>query len=189
MRQIDAFLSSSSDASRRATIKFRLGNFLAWGTGELDEAVRCYEAAAALYGEAGDEPRRWLAQNELAWVRGARGDLDAWESGAAEVVATAEASGDVRVLVRAVASLGLAQLLRGEFSSAEDSLVRSLTLAEDTAGPDRVTWTRAVLAWCLALEDRVAEGLQILEEAKASDPAWRQNIVPEWETMLRYPGR
>jgi hypothetical protein len=35
LRAIDGLLERSSDHTRRATVKFRLANFLAWGTGEL----------------------------------------------------------------------------------------------------------------------------------------------------------
>ena len=39
LRAIDGLLEGSSDHARRAIVKFRLANFLAWGTGELESAT------------------------------------------------------------------------------------------------------------------------------------------------------
>src|SRR2546421_4401774 len=60
MRAIDSALSAVPDPARRAAVKFRLANFLTWGTGEIDEAERCCIDAAALYEPAGGIP------NEMA---------------------------------------------------------------------------------------------------------------------------
>ena len=40
LRAIDGLLEGSADDARRAIVKFRLANFLAWGTGELEQAKR-----------------------------------------------------------------------------------------------------------------------------------------------------
>jgi hypothetical protein len=46
LRAIDGLLAGTSDWSRRATVKFRLANFLAWGTGELEAAQEACEQAS-----------------------------------------------------------------------------------------------------------------------------------------------
>lgn len=90
LRAIDAVLEASPerypDPLRRAGVKFRLGVFLGWGTGEAEAAERHFWEALAAYREAGDTRRMLLAANELAWMRGLKGDLEALELGGAETL-------------------------------------------------------------------------------------------------------
>ena len=65
MRRIDAVVEGLGDPARRATVKFRLGSFLAWGTGELEEAEGAFRHARDLFEEAGDRTSALLAANEL----------------------------------------------------------------------------------------------------------------------------
>ena len=75
LRAIDGLLEQSSDHARRAIVKFRLANFLAWGTGELDQAHEACLQAHELFGRAGERQQTLLAARELAWITGLRGDL------------------------------------------------------------------------------------------------------------------
>ena len=54
LRAIDGLLADSPDDARRATVKFRLANFLAWGTGELPEAEHACREAIRLFEAAGE---------------------------------------------------------------------------------------------------------------------------------------
>ena len=59
LRAIDGLLTRSADDARRATVKFRLANFLAWGTGELEGAEDACREAVRLF-EAADDQRQAL---------------------------------------------------------------------------------------------------------------------------------
>src|SRR5262249_56552370 len=54
LRAIDGLLEGSSEHARRAIVKFRLANFLAWGTGDLDEAQHACRQAHELFIRCGD---------------------------------------------------------------------------------------------------------------------------------------
>ncbi len=72
---IDGLLARSADHARRATVKFRLANFLAWGTGELPEAEQACREAVRLFEAAGEQRQALLARRELGWIRNLRGDM------------------------------------------------------------------------------------------------------------------
>jgi hypothetical protein len=91
MHAIDAVLEASPDPAARATVKFRLANFLGGGTGDLDEAERACVEARSLFDQAGDRRSALLVENELAWLAGLRGDYAAMRATAQRVVETAEA--------------------------------------------------------------------------------------------------
>ena len=76
LRAIDALLEDSADHARRAIVKFRLANFLAWGLGELAPARDACLLAQELFDRAGDRRQTLLAARELAWIRGLQGDLE-----------------------------------------------------------------------------------------------------------------
>ena len=118
MREIDSVLEGSADPGRQAAVKFRLANFYTWGTGELDEAVLACSQAEELFEKAGDFSRKLLAADELAYVKGHRGDLDTWETGARRGESR-EAAGDRYVTVQATDSLGFATFFRGRFAEAD----------------------------------------------------------------------
>ena len=61
LRAIDALLEDSADHARRAIVKFRLANFLAWGLGELEPARDACLLAQELFDRAGDR-RQTLAR-------------------------------------------------------------------------------------------------------------------------------
>src|SRR5207253_1359724 len=68
LRAIDAHLEGSGDLLQRASIKSRLTSFLAWGTGQLDQAA---EAAA----EGSPYRITWNVMS-LGWSLGIEGRLD-----------------------------------------------------------------------------------------------------------------
>jgi class 3 adenylate cyclase/tetratricopeptide (TPR) repeat protein len=182
IREIDAVLERSADVARRATAKLRLSGFLAWGTGELEEAEEVCRAAVELFDQAGDTARMLLAANELAYIEGLRGDLAAWEDGARRVVEDADAAGERIVVMQAVGALGFAAFWRGRFAEAEAAHRRGVAMAEGK--PYRLTWSLASLALSLAVEGRSQEASVLLEQAKTASPSWRDGMVLEQETTI-----
>jgi len=183
LREIRSALERSPDPARRATINFRLATFLAFGTSELEEAERACGEAVELYREAGDRPRMLLAANELASIRGLRGDLAAWEAGAREVVEAAEAAGDRYVIIQALGTLAHAAANRGRFPEAEAAFRRNLAIVSEDGKPHPVSMSLISLASCLSWEGKVEEALPLLEEAKAVNPEWRESLFLEWGTF------
>ena len=66
LRRWTRALAGLDDPGRRAPVKLRLANFLAWGDGTLAEAQEVCRAAAALFERAGDRRGALLAAHELA---------------------------------------------------------------------------------------------------------------------------
>jgi class 3 adenylate cyclase len=174
-------LEGTADPGRRAAVKFRLANFYTWGTGELEEAVRACGEAEMLFKEAGDHSKALLAADEHAYVQGHGGDMEAWESGARRVVEAAEATGDRYVTVQATGSLGFALFFRGRFDQADDCFTKGVEMAKESRKLPRLTLSRTALAFSLAFQGRMEEALPLLEETKAEDPGWRDNLLLKWE--------
>jgi DNA-binding CsgD family transcriptional regulator len=186
MRAIDAVLAGVPDPARQAGVKFRLANFCAWGTGELEEAEASARAAMELFTAGGDMAGALLARNELAWVQGLQGDLDALESGATEVLGAAEAQGLPFVIVQALIALGYANAHRGRFGPAEAAYRRALELARTGAMRHQQSRLLAHLALTLAMEGRLAASLPLLAEGVAVDPAYRDSLVLEFGAVVRW---
>lgn len=183
MRAIDSVLRAVPDPARRAAVKFRLANFLTWGTGELVEAEQSCVEAAALYEQAGDTPMKLLADCELAWIRGIRGDLAALQTGAAAVAEAAQAAGHTFVVRQALGASGYAAFHRGRFAEAESALRRAIAIAREEGKPRPILfWT---LSASLVCEGRLTEAREVLEEARSADAAgsteWaRRELFPDW---------
>ena len=186
LRAIDGLLQDSSDHARRAIVKFRLASFLAWGTGELEAAQDACLAAGRLFTAAGDERQALLAARELGWVRGLRGDLAGMAAQAERVVEAADALGDRFVCMQGLAAVGYSATLRGLFAQAESALVRAAEIARQDEKPYRLTVVIGQLANNLAFQGRISEAVPLLEEAKAANPAYRDSILVELETCMRW---
>jgi tetratricopeptide (TPR) repeat protein len=184
MRRIDAVVEGLGDPARRATVKFRLGSFLAWGTGELEEAEAAFRHARDLFEEAGDRTSALLAANELAWVRGLEGDLPAFEAEARRVAEAAEAMGEPFALTQALSAMGVAAGWRGRLQEGEEAWRRSMAIAAEEGKPYRVAIARLSLAMSHALTGRIDEATALLEEAKSLSPGWRESPLPEWESIV-----
>ena len=185
MRAIEEVLQRSPDPARRAAVKARLASFLTWGTGELEEAERACAEAVELFEQAGDRPKALLAAVELAWIGGLRGDLAAWESGAQQVVDAAATAGRF-VLQQALEARGWAAFWRGRFPQAEDTFQTAITMAREDRKLYRLTWNLSSLALTFAVEGRFAEAAPLLEEARSVTPAWRETMLLEQETTIRW---
>jgi tetratricopeptide (TPR) repeat protein len=180
MREIRAALERSPDLARRATINFRLATFLAFGTGDLEEAEHACGEAVELYRQAGDRSRMLLAANELASIRALAGDVAAWEAGAREVVEAAEAAGERYVMMESLGTLAIAAAHRGRFEECESAFRRNVAIASELAKPHSLTMSLTALASCLSWEGKVEEALPLLERARAVNPRWRESLLLEW---------
>ena len=94
LRAIDGQMVRSADDARRATVKFRLAYFLAWGTGELQDAEHACREAVRLFEAAGKPRQALLARREIGWIRYLRGDIAGMAAESARVVEAADVLSD-----------------------------------------------------------------------------------------------
>jgi DNA-binding CsgD family transcriptional regulator len=167
-------------------VKFRLATFLAWGTGELDEAHVACRQAHELFLRAGDGHQALLAARELAWITGLKGDLADMGTQAQAVVDAADAVGDRFVAMQGLAAVSYSANFRGAFAEAEAALRRAETIAREDEKGYRLTIVLAGLALGLSLQGRSAETPGLIEEAKAANPAYRDSILVEVEALVRF---
>ena len=186
LRAIDGLLEGSTDHAQRAVVKFRLANFLAWGTGELEQAYEACRQAHELFERAGDRRQTLLAARELAWITGLQGDLAGMGAGARAVVDQADAADDRFVTMQGLAAVGYSANFRGVFAEAEAAQQRAATIARQDEKAYRLTLVLAGIALGLALQGRVGETAPLFEEAKAANPAFRESILIELEASVSW---
>ena len=139
LRAIDGLLEGSSDHARRAIVKFRLANFLAWGTGDLEPAHDACRQAHDLFSRAGERRQALLARRELAWIRGLQGDLAGMGADARAVVEAADAVDDRFVAMQGLAAVGYSARFRGAFAEAEAAQRRAAAIARQDEKAYRLT--------------------------------------------------
>lgn len=186
MRAIDALLDSSREPAACAAVRFRLANFLGWGTGELDEAERACREAQLLFEQAGDRASALLAQNERAWISGLRGDYDVMETRAGEVAEAAAASHTRFAAIQGLQAVGFSAWVRGRFTEGELAWSKSIALARQERKLYRLTVGLGHLALLHATEGRIEEAASPLNDAKAISRHWGDSLFPEWEAILHY---
>jgi len=186
LRAIDGLLEGSSDHARRATVKFRLANFLAWGTGELEAAQEACEQARELFARAGEERQALLAAREVGWIKGLRGDLVGMAEDAGRVVRAAEARDDRFVAMQGLAAVGFSANFRGAFAEGEAALRRAAMIARQDDKAYRLTVVLGVLAAGIAAQGRAAESAALFEEARSSNPGYRDSILVELDALARW---
>lgn len=184
MRSICAVLGTDAGPARQATAKFRLASFLAWGSGDLEEAEKVCREAIMLYDLAKEHRQKLLAENELALIRGLRGDFATLSREAAVVADAAEAAGERFVALQAVGTVGYGAFNRGRFREAEAAFRRSVAIAREGGSAHRLLVGLGSLAGTLAFEGRVEEAVPLLEEARLLDPAFRESLLLAWETCI-----
>ena len=86
-------------------------------------------AALDLFEQAGNRRSSLLAEHELAFVQGLRGDLPALRAGACRVADSAAACEDDLVLRRAARTLAMTELICGRFADAHRWADRTIELA------------------------------------------------------------
>ncbi len=179
MRRMDAVLARLPEPAVRGAVKFRLASFLAWGSGSLQEAEDECRAALGLFKQAGDQRSTLLAEHELAFVQGLRGNLPALRTGASRVADAAAACGDEFVLRRATRTLAMTELICGRFADAHRWGDQAMELARSAGDRYTLLAGLATRAQMLALEGRIAEAWGPLSEAEAIDAGWRDYGVHE----------
>jgi DNA-binding CsgD family transcriptional regulator len=185
LRRTDAVLEGLDAPAARAAVKFRLANFLAWGTGELEEAERVCRAALTLFVEADDRTSALLSANQVAWIRGLQGDIVGLLDGASQVADEAEAAGERFALLQALSALGLAAGWLGHHARACALWERSIELAAAEDKPYRLLYAHVSLAITHAYMGDVEEATTLITEAK-SLPTWGESPLPEWESIVRW---
>ena len=106
LRAIDRLLEGSADHARRATVKFRLANFLAWGTGELDAAQQACEQARELFAAPARIGRRCWPRARSGGSRASVETFAAMALDSERVVRDAQALGDRFVEMQGLAAVG-----------------------------------------------------------------------------------
>ena len=146
LRAIDGLLTRSADDARRATVKFRLANFLAWGTGELEGAEDACREAVRLFEAADDQRQALLARRELGWIRDLRGDIAGMAAESARVVEAADALGDRFVAMQGLAALGYSTIMQARFAHGEAAIRRAAAIAREDEKSYRLTVALSLLA-------------------------------------------
>ena len=186
MRRMDAVVAPLPDPAVRGAVKFRLASFLAWGSGSLDEAEIECRAALALFMQAGNRRSSLLAEHELAFMQGLRGNLQALRAGADRVADAAAACGDEVVLRRAARTLAMTELICGRFASAHRWADRAMELARRAGDHYSLLAQLTSYAGTLALEGRIAEAWGPLRELEAVDAGWQDHGVYEYSCAIYY---
>ena len=186
LRAIDGLLTRSADDARRATVKFRLANFLAWGTGELEGAEDACREAVRLFEAADDQRQALLAGRELGWIRGLRGDIAGMAAESARVVEAADALGDRFVAMQGLAALGYSTIMQARFAHGEAAIRRAAAIAREDEKSYRLTVVLSLLAARLALQGRTGESGPLFEQARSLNPAFRDAIVVELEAFVHW---
>jgi DNA-binding CsgD family transcriptional regulator len=186
LRAIDGLLAHSGGDARRATVKFRLANFLAWGTGELPEAEQACCEAVRLFEAAGEQRQALLARREISWIRYLRGDVGGMAGESARVVAAAEALGDRFVAMQGLVTFGYSSILRARFADGESAIRRAVGIAEQDEKAYRLTAALSLLAAAVTLQGRSGESAALFEQARSVNPAFRDTILIELETFVHW---
>ncbi len=170
MREIDRIVDAGSEPRHLAALNLHFAGFLAWGSGDLEDAERRARAAVELFAKAGDDSHARIAANELAWIEGLQGDFDSQDREAGRVLAGAQAAGDRAATLMALANLGASALARGRFDEAEALIRRSIDTARAEDNAARLRYGLDMLALCLAFDGRLEEARQSLAEARGAAP-------------------
>jgi DNA-binding CsgD family transcriptional regulator len=187
LRAIDAALEGSPNFARRAAVKLRLGTFLSWGTGDLDEAEQACRDAAELFEAGGDRSQALLSRLELVFLTGLKGDLQAWVQGGTLVAEAAEAAGDRAATMHAVGrAVGFGAFVIGRHDEAQVAFRRGLAMAREDSKPYFQTLTLTGISSTLAMAGRIEEALSAMEEAKAVNPDWRDSLLLEWQSLIHW---
>jgi DNA-binding CsgD family transcriptional regulator len=184
LRAIDGLLARSAGDARRASVKFRLANFLAWGTGELPEAEQACHEAIRLFEAAGQHRQALLARRELGWIKNLRGDVAGMAAESARVVEAAETLGDRFVAMQGLHALGYSTMLRARFADGESATRRAVAIAQQDEKAYRLTATLSMLAGQVTLQGRSREAGPLFEQARSLNPAFRDTILVELEAFV-----
>jgi class 3 adenylate cyclase/DNA-binding CsgD family transcriptional regulator len=177
LRAMDQALAGLPDVAQRASVKLRLANFLAWGTGQIDEAERVCREAHRLFEEAGDRRGALLATHELAWIDGLNGDIPAMEDAAREVYWQAAETADAVVQSRALRTIALTTMLRGRFEDADAAAEEVADNARAAGDPYRLVMVLFNIGYSNALQGRTEAAMAAVAEARTISAAASEGPV------------
>jgi DNA-binding CsgD family transcriptional regulator len=186
LRAIDGLLARAPDDARHATVKFRLANFLAWGTGELADAEHDCREAVRLFEAAGKQRQALLARRETGWIRYLRGDIAGMAEESARVVEAAEALGDRFVAMQGLSALSYSTMQQARFADGESAIRRAVAIAREDDKAYRLTAALGMLAGQVTLQGRSREAGPLFEQARSLNPAFRDTILVELEAFVRW---
>ncbi len=184
LRAMDQALEGLDDPARRAPVKLRLANFLAWGTGDLDEAEAVGHQARELFQAAKDVKGELFARHELAFIAGLRGDVRTLQTEARRVAEEARAAGEEAVLRRALRTVAMNGVVYGRFEegrAAHEELAEGARRQGD-AHVEAVNLTFSAIS--LAAQGRVGEAERVIARAKRANPRWQESGLAEYQTVL-----
>lgn len=184
MRAIEQVLEDTSSSSARAAIKFNLGTLLAWAMGEVDESRRLVGEARALFESNGETREALLCANELSYLAGLGDDTAGHEARARAVLAAAVESAEPLVELQALCSLSWALLQSGQLEAMGPVVSRAIGVARQTDKAYRTTYLIAEQAWVAAQLGRLAEAHELVAEAKAGNPAFRDTFVLDFTAAI-----
>lgn len=186
MRNIAQLVEADPDPKRRATVKYHLGSFLAWGAGDASGATAMVEEARDLFDTAGDAQAARLARNELGYLAAHVGDPDAHEAAAREVLAEAEAADDRFSQLQALCSMVFALQWTGRVLESEEFMERALGVARADGKWYRVSYVLGQQAFASMVCGRSAEAQERLADGRAANPSYRDTLLPDHEIMVAW---
>jgi DNA-binding CsgD family transcriptional regulator len=179
LRQIVGTLEQGGDLRHLATAKLRLGCFLTWTDGRLDEGEAMVRDALACFRHARDDGGVLLCEYELAWLLVLTGRRHEQLAAGEALLARAEAAADEFVTLQAVGLVGGIALHGGPLARARAMFERSTELASRQGKRHRTTWSLANLGKTHALEGRLDRARALFGEAATADPSHRETLLLE----------
>jgi len=183
LQAIDAVLARSGEIHRRGILQLRLSHLLCWGIGDPVAAEQAATAAVRLFETAGDESKVLQARHEAAWARGHQGDMQALAVEAAAIVEEATRLGEHFLAILALSAEASGLGFQGHLVEAEARIRRAIDLGASRSRRPPTQW-RAVLAYWMAMQGRVADARQELEAARAADPGFTDTSLLEMGTAV-----
>ncbi|MGH8972699.1 MAG: helix-turn-helix transcriptional regulator [Acidimicrobiia bacterium] len=184
LRAMDQALDGLDDPARQAPVKLRLASFLAWGTGELEEADAIGGQALELFRRAKDLRGELLTRHELAFIAGLRGDPATLRAEARRVADEARAAGDETVLTRALRTVAMNGVAYGRVEEGRAALEELAEAARRQGDEYIMTVNLSFSAISFAVEGRVDEAERVIAEAKRANPRWQDSALGEAHTVL-----
>jgi class 3 adenylate cyclase/DNA-binding CsgD family transcriptional regulator len=188
MRNIAQLVERLPDPTRRGTVKFHLGSFVAWGGDGLATGRAMVEEARDLFESAGETHRALLARNELGYFTAIAGDEDGHEQVAREVLAAAEAIGDRFVELQALCSLVFAVQWSGRVREADGIIERALALARADGKWYRASYLLGQRAFGSTAAGDPGAAAEGFAAGKAANPTYRDTLLPDHEIASAWLG-
>lgn len=169
MRQLADVLEDADDAHAEAMVQLHLAAFLALGTTRHAEAERACRTAIERFARIGERSGVLIARNELAWIRGGAGDLEALAELATEVYVEATDEGHEHPAMVAAGTAAYGLGLLGRFQPSRRLFSTAISLADAAGNTYREAWARAQHALALGLEGDVEAAIDSVRRAMAAD--------------------